>query len=110
MTVELLVLLLALWLLAGAVDAVALYRRRHVGWRWLVVCVLTGPLSVAVVFDQVYLVERDDDGADRSDSVDELTAGSVDGVAPMPDAPVEWPEDDPEGRLMAYGFRRMSDE
>jgi hypothetical protein len=110
MTVELLVLLLALWLLAGIVDAVVLYRRRHVGWGWLVVCVLTGPLSVAVVFDQVYLAEPDRLDADRSDSIDESTDDSVDGIAPMADPAVEWPEDDPEGRLMAYGFRRMSDE
>jgi hypothetical protein len=60
MSIELLFLLLALWLVAGAVDAWILYSRRRVGWRWLLVCVLTGPLSVAAVFDQIYLVERDD--------------------------------------------------
>jgi len=32
------------------------------------------------------------------------------GVAPVADAPVDWPEDDPEGRLIPYGFRKLSDE
>ena len=112
MTFDLLSLLIVLWLLAGAVDAWVLYRRRHVGWRWLMVCILTGPLSVAVVFDQIYLLEPETVTSNAGASIDEATdaADDVDGVCPVPDRPVEWPDDDPEGRLLPYGFRRMSDE
>jgi hypothetical protein len=111
MTIDLLLLLMALWLLAGVVDAWVLYRRRHVTWRWLMLCVLTGPLSVAVVFDQIYLLEPETVPSNDGASVDaNAAAGDVDGVCTVPDRPVDWPDDDPEGRLLPYGFRRMSDE
>jgi hypothetical protein len=111
MSIELLLLVLVLWLLAGIVDAWVLHRRRDVGWPWLALCVLTGPLSVAVVFDQLYWLESEPaaTATDRA-SADDETAADVDGICPLDDLPVEWPNDDPEGRLLPQGFRKLSDE
>ena len=54
------------------IDAWILYGRGHSDWRWLLVCVLIGPISIAPVFDQMYLVEPEV----TPDDVDVSTAGA----------------------------------
>lgn len=111
MTIEWILLVLACWIVAGLVDAWILYRRGHSDWRRLLVCVLTGPLSIAVVFDQVYLVKREStpNEFDTSTSHDEPLDVEPDAALPDADDTGAWPVDDPEGRLMLYGYRGLSD-
>lgn len=59
MTVELWLIVISLWLFAGMTGASILYRRGHTGWRWMIVCSIAGPLSLAVVLDQIRFVEPD---------------------------------------------------
>jgi hypothetical protein len=111
MTIEWILLLLALWIVAGLLDAWILYRRGHPDWRRLLVCVLTGPLSIALVFDQIYLAEPEatPNDFDTSTSDDEPLVDEADARLPGPDDSVEWPADDPKGRFMLYGYRGLSD-
>jgi hypothetical protein len=111
MTIEWILLLLALWIVAGLLDAWILYRRGHSDWRLLLVCVLTGPLSIALVVDQIYLAEPESTpkDVDTSTSDHEPLVDEADARLQGPDDSVEWPADDPKGRFMLYGYRSLSD-
>jgi hypothetical protein len=111
MTIEWILLFLTFWFAIGLIDAWILHRRHHADWPWLVVCALTGPVSIAVVFDQIYLadpgVARDE--VETTTAAEEPAADSIELGSPAPDLPADWPEDDPESRLMLYGYRGLSD-
>jgi hypothetical protein len=111
MTVEMVLLLSALWMLFGLIDAWILHKLGHSDWRWTIVCVLTGPLSVFILYDERYLVEPEREETGQ-------------GTVPIPEAPIvdindegdpageignEWPRDDPQGPLVILGYRGLSD-
>src|SRR5262245_53979679 len=110
MTIELVFLLIVLWFLFGLIDAWVLHRLGDFNWRWTMICVLTGPLSVSVLYDQRYLAEPKAEAAvtdepptpARCEDVDEVSESSPDGAS-------DWPDDDPESRLMLHGYRGLAD-
>jgi len=110
MTIDLVLLLIALWIVFGLIDAWVLHGLGHSDWRWTAACVLTGPLSLSVVYDHMHLAEPDDEG---NPSPTRVTADSTvvemiedDGVGVSTE---EWPRDDPEGRFVLQGYRGLAD-
>ena len=116
MTIELVFLLTALWVLVGCIDAWVLSEFGRSGWRWLIMCVLTGPLSLSILYDQIVVVGDDSTDTDATDpGSDSVTAAgrtrmyeSDEGESTF-DCPDEWPRDDPEGRLLLLGHRGLSE-
>ena len=107
MTIETVLLLIALWILFGVINAWVLHARGHSGWRWTTVCVLSGPLAVSVLYDQIR-----GEPADEPTGAAEQTAGFAepgDDAEPAADAVGEWPRDDPEGPLVMQGYRGLAD-
>lgn len=109
MTAELVLLLTALWITFGLVDAWVLHQLGSPGWRWTLVCVLTGPLSVSVLYDRRYLAEHDRAGDSSTSCATEGPDGEIDEGEPVTGIPDDWPSDDPEGPFVLQGYRGLAD-
>jgi hypothetical protein len=111
MTIEMVFLLIALWILFGLLDAWVLYARGYSGWRWTMICVLTGPLAVSVLYDQIHGDAAGDepDGPSLPDAPEGLGPQLDDEGEPIADAVGQWPRDDPEGPFFLQGYRGLAD-
>jgi len=111
MTVELVFLLIALWLLFGLIDAWVLHELGHSNWRWTIVCVLTGPLSVSILYDQRHFVEPDSaESGPRPVAMTEAQIVDINDEGELAvDIGDEWPRDDPRSPLVLQGYRGLSD-
>ena len=109
MTIETVFLLIALWILFGVINAWVLRARGHTGWRWTTLCVVSGPLAVSVLYDQI----RHGPAGEPTDSTEPATPDGLaepgDDAEPSADAIGEWPRDDPEGPLVLQGYRGLAD-
>jgi hypothetical protein len=111
MTIELVFLLIALWILFGIVNAWVLHARGHSGWRWTTVCVASGPLAVSVLYDQIRGAESADEPAGSAEQAAPaaLVAESDDEAEHAAENLGEWPRDDPEGPFVLQGYRGLAD-
>jgi hypothetical protein len=111
MTVELVLLLIVLWMLFGLIDAWVLHELGHSDWRWTIVCVLTGPLSVSIVYDQRYLAEPESEKTGpRPVAIAEAPIVDInDEREPAGGIGEEWPRDDPHGPFVPQGYRGLAD-
>ena len=110
MTIEMVFLLIALWILVGLIDAWVLHARGYSGWRWTMICVVTGPLAVSAFYDQI----DGDETADEPDGPSQHAppdpdADRDDEARPAADAIGDWPRDDPEGPFVLQGYRGLAD-
>ena len=110
MTVEMVLLLIGLWMLFGLIDAWALHELGHSDWRWTIVCVLTGPLSVSILYDERYLLEPDSEETDPcAERITEMPIVELnDEGEPAGDIDEQWPRDDPRGPLLLQGYRGLA--
>jgi hypothetical protein len=106
MASEWLFLLVAMWVVAGLTNAWILHRRGRSGWRRMLVCVITGPLSTALVLRDAKPAEPD---ATEASADDEPAGDESDEWMRLSGDSTAWPDDDPEGQLMLYGYRGLSD-
>ena len=110
MTIELVFLLIALWIVFGLIDAWVLHRLGHSDWRWTVACVLTGPFSLSVLYDQEPFAEPHVEANSPTHATAETplveTTDEGDSMRVLAD---EWPRDDPEGRFVLQGYRGLAD-
>ena len=111
MTIELVLILIALWILFGLIDAWILHERGYSGWRRTLLCVVSGPLAVSVLYDQLHDFDAAHGEADPTgqDTTDSLNANLDDDTQPIADAESEWPRDDPEGPFVMQGYRGLAD-
>jgi hypothetical protein len=111
MSVELVLLLIGLWMVAGVVDGWFLHRRRHPSQQWLVACVVTGPVPISVVYDRTHQAEPDSTPTTAQPPTDhgQPVDDELEGVPTPRDEPLQWPDDDPQGRFRWYGYSGLSD-
>ena len=110
MTIELVFLLAALWILLGLIGAWVLYEHGQSGWRWFMVCVLAGPLSLSVVYDRMDLADDESSDPDSEAAATETRHfDESDEMGSPEDIAADWPRDDPEGRLFLLGHRGISE-
>ena len=117
MTVELVLILAASWVLLGLIDAWVLHQLGRSGWPLVALCAIAGPLSLSIVYDEVR--PTDSDNADPQAAIQpdtQVPAASdqapLDNAEPAPSAlddSVGWPDDDPEGPFILQGYRGLSD-
>jgi len=108
MTIELVLLLIALWIVFGLIDAWVLRGLGHSDWRWTLACVLTGPLSLSVLYDQMHFAEPHVEANSATTVATPLVEMTDEGDSTrmLTD---EWPRDDPEGRFVLQGYRGLAD-